>query len=295
MLHYLPIIIMYILFASTFTLGKAALAYIAPLLFISCRMIFAGSLLLAYSYIKEKKNFLTTHNNYWLFAQIILFHIFFAYNFEFLALTHIASATVCLAYNLSPFFSALFAYVFFNETLSKKQIAGLIVGFLGFIPLFFPELVSAQKLSHYDLLLVLAVASSAYGWIIMKQLMNKGYSFIFINGVAMFGGGLLTLIASYSTEHASLIAEPVTNSIMAASFYGLLLIGISNILCYNLYGYLLMRYSPTLLSFFGLLTPLFAALFGLLFLHETVSFSFFLTLFTLFFGLYLFSNKRSVD
>ena len=35
---------------------------------------------------------------------------------------------------------------------------------------------------------------------------------------------------------------------------------ISNVFCYNLYGFLLKKYTATLLSFVGLLSPIFASL-----------------------------------
>ena len=51
------VIFMYALFASTFTLGKAALSYVSPFLFIGMRMILGGSLLLTYHrLVKKRKN-----------------------------------------------------------------------------------------------------------------------------------------------------------------------------------------------------------------------------------------------
>jgi len=55
-----------------------------------------------------------------------------------------------------------------------------------------------------------------------------------------------------------------------------------------MYGYLLKQYSATFLSFAGFSTPLFAALFGWLFLSELVTFHFFVALGLLTVGLGIF-------
>jgi len=70
------------------------------------------------------------------------------------------------------------------------------------------------------------------------------------------------------------------------------LILIGNIICYNLYGKLLHRYSATTLSFFGCTTPLFAALFGWFWLREEVSPWFYVTALLVGVGLYIFYQEE---
>ena len=50
-----------------------------------------------------------------------------------------------------------------------------------------------------------------------------------------------------------------------------------NILCYNLYGFLLKKFTATFLSFIGLLSPIFASINGWLFLGESFSWVIFLS------------------
>lgn len=307
------VIALYFLFASTFTLGKAALSYVSPLFFIGMRMMLAGSMLLGYSWITHKKNFYIKRNDYILFLQIIIFHIFCSYTLEYWALAHVTSAKACLLYNLSPFITALFSYFFFQERLSTRQVIGLVVGFLGFLPILIAQ-TPLEKLagnigflSWYEIALITSVASSAYGWMIMKKLINKGYSFITINGIGMTGGGLLAFFASLIIEgKPELKIATITMPFIAHTFgiyaegifmlcvYGLALILIANIICYNLYGYLLTRYSATLLSFAGFITPLFAALLGWLFLGEKVTWHFFVTMILVLYGLYLFHERKDI-
>ena len=87
----------------------------------------------------------------------------------------------------------------------------------------------------------------------------------------------------------------IGESIIMLMIYSLSLILIANIICYNLYGYLLSRYSPTFLSFAGFMTPLFAAFLGWLFLGEQVTWHFFATIGFVILGLYLFHEKKPIE
>ena len=104
-----------------------------------------------------------------------------------------------------------------------------------------------------------------------------------INGLTMTFGGFLALITSFFVEKNICI----TNSAAFAGYLALVIL-ISNIICHNLYGYLLRRYTATFLSFAGFLTPLFAAFYGWLFLHETITAEYYLSAVIVFIGLFVF-------
>lgn len=307
------VIILYLLFASTFTLGKAALLYVPPFLFIGVRMVLAGTLLLGYYRFIAQQKITVQKKDYSLFARIILFHIFCAYTLEYWALEHVTSAKACLLYNLSPFVTALFSYFLYAERLTYRQVCGLIVGFLGFIPILIAQSPAEQLSWHiglfscYEMALIASVIASAYGWMVMKSLINKKYSFILVNGIGMTGGGVLALVLSLLREGTPTMHEvPVVlpqlvatcgvlgERLIMCGAYSVALIIIANIICYNLYGYLLSRYSATFLSFSGFMTPLFAALLGWLFLNEQVTWHFFATIGLVVFGLYLFHERKPI-
>ncbi len=307
------VIILYLLFASTFTLGKAALAYVSPFLFIGVRMILGGSMLLGYYAYSTQQSIMPRKSDWSLFLRIIIFHIFCSYLLEFWALEQVTSAKACLLYNLSPFITALFSYFLYAERLSYRQLCGLMIGFVAFIPILLAQTPLEQINWHFgflslaELALIASVTSSAYGWIIMKKLIDKGYSFILINGIGMTGGGILALTLSLIKEgtprlktvcvtHDLLVSYCGTTgeSLIMLGVYSMSLIIIANIICYNLYGYLLSRYSATFLSFSGFMTPLFAALLGWLFLGEGVTWHFFATIGMVVFGLFLFHEKKPI-
>ena len=135
---------------------------------------------------------------------------------------------------------------------------------------------------------LISVAMHSYSWIVMRRLVKeKGYAPMMANGITMTCGGVLALITSFIFESN----QPVTE---LAPFFGwlALVILISNIICHNLYGFLLNKYTATFMSFAGFLTPLFTALYGVLFLSECITWHFYLSSIIVFVGLILFYQEE---
>ena len=287
--------LLYILFASTFTLGKAVLSYISPILFIGIRMIAGGALLLGYQYFFNRKKWHFDWADISYFFHIALFLIFISFVGEFWALKYISSSKTCLLYNMSPFITALFAYYMLSEQLSRRQWVGLVIGFLGFIPILINQTTGEMLTKHFwflsmpELLLLIAVISSCYGWMVMRYLViQRDYSSVMVNGIGMAGGGVMALIASLAIEGIPQVATISLDQVAIIAAYTTALILIANVVCFNLYGVLLRRYSATFLSFAGVTTPLFAAAFDLIFFKEAITLAFIMTMGIVFVGLWLF-------
>ncbi len=295
------IFILYALFASTFILGREAALACPPVFFIGIRMILAGILLVGFVRIFKKESFTIQKNELFWFSGIVLFHIYGSYVLEFIGMQYLTGAKVALLYNLSPFITALLSYLFLREVMSAKKWLGLLIGFLAFIPVLITTPTSNEMLSPSlgflsvaELLLIFSVISACIGWIFMKKLIRDyNHSYIFVNGVGMLLGGILALATSYFFETWPSIHSLSHNVPFLRSLF--LLIFVGNIISYNLYGKLLHDYSTTTLSFFGACTPLFAALFGWLWLGETVSPWFYVTAVLVGIGLYIFYKEELKD
>lgn len=290
------VVLVYALFASVFTTAKSALEYTQPLFLVGSRMLAAGILLLLYQFFFNREQLRIRTKDLIKLTLLAVFSIYLTNIFEFWGLQYLTSFKTCFIYSLSPFASALISYLVFYERMSVKKWAGLIVGFAGFIPILCAhtaeESGTGQLLlfSWAEIAVILAALCSVYGWILLKQLVSENnLSPITANGAAMTIGGLIALIHSYAVE----VWDPVPVS-EAAPFltYGITLIVISNFICYNLYGWLLKKYSATFMSFAGFTTPLFAALFGWLFLGEAVTAPFYISAVIVFFGLFLFYQEE---
>lgn len=293
------VILLYALFASVFTISKTGLEYSDPLFFVGSRMMIAGFFLILFQFIFHRESFSIKKEHFFRIFRLALFNIYLTNVFEFWGLKHLTSFKTCFIYSLSPFISALLSYMIFSEKLSFKKWIGLVVGFLGFIPILLSQTAQEEQTGHLfylsfaELAVIGAVISSVYGWILLSQLVKEnGYSPILANGLSMFIGGAISLFHSSLVENWD--PSPVSSwmPFLSCTF---LLIVISNFICYNLYGVLLKKYSPTFMSVAGFTTAFFSALFGWIYLGEVITWPFYLSAVIVFCGLLLFYRQEIED
>ena len=292
------VILLFALFASLFTFSKSALEFSEPFFLIGSRMTLAGILLLGHQFFFNRNAFKIKPAHVLPLVILGLVAIYITNIAEIWGLQYMSSAKACLIYSLSPFIAALFAYWMLNEKLSSKKWLGLCIGFLGLTPILFTQSSSSELakdllfFSWAEIALIVAVFASVYGWILLKKVITDyQYTPIMANGVSMLIGGILALFHSYLTESWTPI--PVYQSQLGAFLeVALWMTLISNVICYNLYGHLLKRFSATFMSLAGLVTPLFASLFGWYFLDEIITWHFFASIILFSIGLTLFYQEE---
>jgi drug/metabolite transporter (DMT)-like permease len=292
------IIIAYLVLACTFILAKTSLYYMQPFYFIAIRMFFAGFLLLGYVKLIKGQSLRVAKKDLYLFGQVMLFHIYGAFMLEFWSMQYLTSAKAALLYNLSPFITALLCYLLFKQKLTVQKWIALTMGFAGMLPIMMYNSYKESQSGSYmnvalpDLVLLAGVVCACYGWLVVRELSgNRNYSFVLVNGIGMWGGGIMALITAifiekggpfrWYTHHPDMMGQwlsthfdVITTTVIMAFLCMFLLIILANFIGYNLYAYLLAHYSPTFLSFAGFITPFLAGLLGCLFLGETISAAF---------------------
>lgn len=290
------VLLLYALFASVFTIAKTGLGYVEPLFFVGTRMLLAGIIMLGYQKLIKREIFNFDAQTWRRILRLAVFNIYLTNIFEFWGLKYLTSFKTCFIYSLSPFLSALFSYFLFAEKMNYKKWFGFLIGFIGFLPILMFHTASEEQTGRFfifswaEISVMIAVICGVYGWIVLRQLVNENnLSPICANGFSMLIGGSLALGQSYFTENWNPV--PVSNYEIFLDC-ALALVIISNLICYNLYGTLLKRYSATFISFAGLTTPLFTALFGWLFLGEIVTWPFYLSFIVVFIGLFLFDQEE---
>lgn len=290
------VLLLFALFASLFTLSKTALTFSEPFFLIGSRMLFAGIMLVAYQIVFHRKSIKIKLNHLLPLFILGLVSIYITNIAEIWGLQFMSSSKACLIYSLSPFVAALFAYFLLKERLTSKKWLGLCIGFIGILPLVFVDGGSVESLSKElvvfsrgDISLIIAVFASVYGWILLKKIIQElSYSPVLANGIAMTIGGIFALAHSYLSGE-SWNPIPVINHQYAAFLEcAIWMTLISNVICYNLYGFLLKRFSATFMSLAGLITPVFAAFFGWYFLNEEITWHYFGSMLIFSVGLFLF-------
>jgi drug/metabolite transporter (DMT)-like permease len=287
---------LYALFASVFTIAKTGLDYSQPFFLVGSRMFLAGMIMLAYQFFFKRSEFVFKKESFWRVFRLAAFNIYLTNVFEFWGLKYLTSFKTCFIYSLSPFVSALLSYYMFSEKMNGKKWLGLLVGFGGFIPILLSHTSSEEAagslfyLSFPEIAVMIAAVCSVYGWILLRQLVkDDGYSPFMANGLSMLIGGAFALGHSMCVETWNPL--PVTEYVPFAEC-ALALIMISNLICYNLYGWLLKRYSATFMSFAGFTTPLFTAIFGWFYLGEVVTLPFYVSAAVVFSGLLIFNQEE---
>lgn len=271
------VIFMYAVWSSVFSLGKITLQYCPPLFLTGARMVLAGLLLLGFLAIFKRSAFRLNRIQIFSITLLAFFSIYLTNALEFWGLQYLSAAKACFIYSLSPFFAALFSYLHFNEKMNGRKWLGLGIGFLGFIPVLLTQTGSEELFNAFSffswpsLAIMGAALCSVYGWVILRLVVkDHAISPLMANGASMLFGGLLAFGHSFLVEGWNPLPFQVEN--LGSIAKGTLLITlISNIICYNLYGLLLKRFTATFISFVGLLSPIFASLNALIFLKEPIS------------------------
>ncbi len=270
------VVFLFAMWSSVFAISKMTLAYSTPVFLTAVRMLIAAFIILGYLIFKKKPLKL---NKKQLTAVLILgfLNIYLVNILEFWGLKYLSASKTCFIYSLSPFFAAFFSYIHFKEKMTPKKWLGMFVGFCGILPALYMqsknEFLSGNffSVSLAELSVVGAALFAVYSWILLRILVKDHHlSPLNANGSSMLFGGALALIHSFFIDTWQPV--PVATGHIAPFLAGtLVIISISNILGYNLYGYLLKKFTATFMSFMGLLSPFFASLSSWLILGEKPS------------------------
>ena len=285
--------LLYATWSSVFSLAKIALEYSTPVFLTGFRMLLASLLLLGYLAIAKRSSLRLNAKQIFSFAILGFFSVYLTNILEFWGLQYLTAAKACFIYSLSPFFAAFFSYLHFKEKMNTRKWIGLCVGLIGILPVIITQSNSEELLSAFSifswpsLALMGAALAAVYGWVLLRLLVkDSSTSPLLANGASMFFGGAMALTHSIFSDSWSPIpiAAGHIDSFLKIT---LIITFISNIICYNLYGMMLKRFTATFLSFMGLLSPIFASLHGWIFLREPLSWTIFLSTGILLVGLWI--------
>ncbi len=295
-LHFL-VLLLSILYGSVFTIGKITLEYAPPLFITGSRMLLAAVLLLGYQYFFNRKAFIFKKQHFLPAFIIAITSVYLTNAFEFWGLQFMESSKACFIYSFSPIATALMSYFWFSEKITTQKWMGLIIGMIGFIPALIATETAVEDSSGQFIFLTLAEISmlaaaifNAIGWMMMRSMVkHQDCPPIMANSISMLLGGIMALANSWFVE--SWNPTPISDFWpFMQSFLALTLI--SNIICYNLHGFLLKHFTATYISFTGLSQTFFAAFLGWIFLNEIMSEYFWISVCVVSVGLYFYYQEE---
>lgn len=288
------IFVLYALLASTFIFSVEAVSYAQPVFLIGFRMIIAGCMLLGWQYLADRRALRIPKKDWGIFFKVSIFHIYLAFLLDFWSLQYLSALKANVIYATSPFVTALLAYFILKERLKPIQIVGMLVGTMSIVPVcLIPNAKACAgiggpfSISLPELGLLGAVLCASYAWFIVKELMNRGYGMVVINGVAMLVGGILCMITWLTKSSITGFVSPVSNWPWFLVWIFALIIS-ANILFYNLYGWLLKYYSLTFIALAGFLSPSFGVVYEWLFMGGQITWHYAVSIGLVTLGLYVF-------
>lgn len=281
MLNHSLLLTLCVLYGLFFAMGKIALQFVEPIFFTGVRMILAGIILLSYYYISCKPSKTLNKSQWWYIFVVGLFSIYLTNASEFWGLKFVSAGKTSLICCFYPIVTAIISWLFFKEIITRKKILGLLIGTLGFIPVLIGKEITENVsgtisfFSYAELALLFSAIATAFGWLCARNAIKyHNVHIVMLNGASMSIGGVMAMFHSYATETWAPL--PIYN--MKYFILWLLVITvISNIICYNLHGYLLKKFTATYISFANLSDPIFASFFGWFMLGEVLTYSFWLS------------------
>ncbi|CAM8948030.1 unnamed protein product [Rhodiola kirilowii] len=248
---------------------KQVLPKTGPFFVAAVRLIPAGAILVSFALFKGRP--LPSGLIAWL--SIALFGLVDATCFQgFLAqgLLRTSAGLGSVIIDSQPLTVAILAALLFGESLGLVGITGLVLGVIGLLLLEVPTISLDHDFSLVgsgELWMLLAAQSMAVGTVMVRWV-SKYSDPVMATGWHMIIGGLPIVIISVLNHEPALqgsLIELSTNDVIALVYTSIFGSAIS----YGLYFYNATRGSLTKLSSLTFLTPMFASLFGFLYLGET--------------------------
>ncbi len=189
------LIILSVIWGSSYILIKKGLTGLTPVQLGSLRVIITTILIAPIGYNKIKH--IPKNKMKWVAVSAFVGSFFPAYLFAF-AETEISSSVTAVMVSLTPLFTLLISVIIFGEELLKKQVIGVIIGFLGIVVLINNELLSSSFNILYVMFIVLAAFCYAVNANLLKYKLPNipALGIVFMSFIFMFIPAFIVLFFS---------------------------------------------------------------------------------------------------
>jgi drug/metabolite transporter (DMT)-like permease len=280
----MQIMLLYALYAVVFIFGKQALLFSTPVFLTGARMMTAGvcSYVLHCLWYRRISWSSISRNDAWYIFLLALFNVYLTNANEAWSLQYLSAGKVAFIYNFSPFFSLFFSWWMFGEKITLKKVLGMVIACASIAPLLMDRSVQDVVdvtarigfLSVAEIVMIVASAATALGWVLMKYLMDKRSDFnsYFLNGISLTLGGMMCFAQAGWRETQPYIVPGYLHNFLG---YMIVMMILQNLVAYNFNAYLLKIHSATLVILFSFVMPIMTAILGYTLLNEPLTWEFF--------------------
>ena len=248
------------IWGSSFMFIKIATPEFCPITLVGLRLLLAGSLFLPFLLMPKYLNQIKGHTKKILFLSLFNTAIPFTL-FSYASLSS-NSNMLAILNSSAALFTMIVAYFWINEQVSKKQLLGLIIGFIGIVVLVNPF--NAQTTLLASLACLLAALCYGISNVFIQKFATKVNKLVLI-GWSLNIGGLIYL--PYTISSFPIVA-PSNEAIMSLIWLGAVGTGLAFI------GYirLIEKIGAVRTSTVAYFLPVFGIIWGNIFLNEQVTF-----------------------
>jgi drug/metabolite transporter (DMT)-like permease len=254
-----------LIWGSVFSVIKYTLQEIGPLAFVTARFLGTSILLLALVYLMEGKPIIRRED--WLRVALVGLSGIGIYQICFtLGLNYTTASNSSLIIATSPIFAALFAWLLGEEPITPRQIAGILLSFVGvtlIVRAGSEGLALTWESLRGDALTLMAAVFNAFSAVIAKRPLKR-YSSLRVTAVGMIVGTLFLLLFGWR----SLLTYPWAG----LSFQGWLGLGyavfLAGVISYLLWYRAIGELGATRTLVYSYLIPIVAVLVAVLTLGE---------------------------
>lgn len=258
-LPFILLILLGIIWGSSFILIKKGLEVFSPLQVGTIRIFFAYLVILPIAIINLKKYFRQDWLKFFLVGMLGNFipAILFAF-----AETGISSSLAGILNALTPIFTLIVGVIAFSLGMNKYQTAGLVLGFIGSGALsFIGSGGHFGTFNYYALFVIIATLCYGININLLKKFFPR-FNSIVLTSLAMFSIGPFSIIYLLFSDFISILSS--NDSALLALFYLFLLGAIGTSLALVLFNKLIQITTPVFASTVTYIIPIAAVIWGII-------------------------------
>lgn len=259
--------LVYIVWGSTYLAIRVAVRTMPPLLKAGSRFVIAGVIL--YLISRARSGRMKIEGKHWRSALIVGGLLLLGGNGGVvLAEQTTSSSLAALMVAATPLWFALFARIFLGETMTRRAVVGLIIGFLGIALLSLPSSGPKEMSLEGALLLLIAPMCWAAGSLYSTKAVFPDQALLGTSMQMIAGGGLQLVVAIAIGEPQRLDLAGISGASWLAWGY---LIVFGSLAAFTAYIWLLKNTKTSLVATYAYVNPVVAVGLGWFFLSEPIT------------------------
>tara|TARA_B100000902_G_scaffold114661_1_gene115663 strand:- start:244 stop:1104 length:861 start_codon:yes stop_codon:yes gene_type:complete len=247
------------IWGSAFMFIKISAVDFGPILLVTLRLLIAGLVFMPFLLRKKKRSLFKSY-----FPAILIIAIVSnAIPFTMFAYASLGATSNMLGIlnGTTAFLTTVIAYFWLKESVSLKQIVGLLLGFIGVLILVNPSNGSTTFIA--SMCAMIGSLCYAFNATYLQKYHSNSDKIVLIGWSMLFGGFFMIPIASFNLPDAM----PDTNSILALFWLAVISTGVG----YLAYVRLIDRIGAVKTVTLTYLLPVFSIIWGAIFLQEKIT------------------------